>query len=347
MSDFLAFFEQNKVDDGLAIFLMLFSLGIALFQTFIFSGLYDLKFPTWLFFVLTPAVIGITHLINASYTLMVFVFLFASIFIFGIIGMIYGTIQQNKKDKKAEEILNRKYKIEKTPLKDLFLVLAIVGGCIYAFIWLAEREKLPLLFVIIPGLIVVKRIFFPSRKSKFLKLQEMLPTSKVNSIAMGVVEVIGDLEEIEPLISPHFNKPCIGYFFKIEKEGKRDSDGDTTYHTVHTEQKVGVFKIKDETGSVTVNGDGLEFFFDRIDKRNGGKTRYSETYLLPNDNMLLIGYADSDNGEVIINKGNEDTIFGVGLPGNIAYRNKVQPLLNSFLTTLFFITLILLFIILN
>lgn len=178
-------------------------------------------------------------------------------------------------------------------------------------------------------------------------MQSILPTSKIDAIAMGLVEIEGDLEEIEPIISPYFKKPCIGYSYKIEKESPRDDDGRTTYSTIFSEVKTGKFKIKDETGSVTVDGEGLEYYFDRIDNQSGGKTRYTETYLKSDDYMLLIGYAASDNGNVLIKKDSADTIFGIAVPRSISFRNKYKPLLDSFLTVLFFISLIIIYIILN
>nr|WP_294788992.1 hypothetical protein [uncultured Flavobacterium sp.] len=180
-----------------------------------------------------------------------------------------------------------------------------------------------------------------------MRLQSILPTSKVDAIAMGQVEIEGDLEEIEPIISPYFSKPCIGYFYKIEKESPRDDEGRTTYSTVFTECKTGKFKIKDETGSVTVDGEGLEFYFDRVDKQAGGKMRYSETYLKHNDYMFLIGNASSDNGTTIIQKGSSDAVFGIAIPRSVSFRNKYKPLLDSFLVTLFFISILLIYIILN
>lgn len=347
MDEFLAFLDQNKLDGGVVIFLMLFSLGIALFQTVIFSGLYNLKFPTWLFFVLCPSLIGLSFLIDSKYTLVVFFFLFASVFIFGIIGMFYSGIQNSKLEKIQREKFNRLHNIQKTPLSKKLLGLLIAAGVVGAFFWLAKMERLELLIVIIPSIIFIKIIFFPSNKSKFLKLQGVLPTSKMSAIAMGMVEVEGDLEEIEPIISPYFSKPCIGYYYTIEEEGQADDDGKRSYHTVFTELKTGTFKIKDETGAVTVDGEGMEFYFDRIDKQEGGKRRHSETYLKHNDYMLLIGNAESDEGNVIIKKGNSNGIFGVAIPQSISFRNKYRPLLVSFLTTLFFITLILIYIILN
>jgi len=347
MNDFLEFLTQNKVDSVELIFLMLFSLGIALFQTVIFSGLLNLKFPNWLFFVLCPLLIGISYFIDSGFPLAVVLLLFISVFLFAIIGMIYSGIQSSKQEKIEREKFNRKHNIPKTTFAQkvlgLFIVLGIFGG----FILLAETENLKLLFLIIPGFILLKNIFFPSNKSKFLRLQSVLPTSKVSAIAMGLVEIEGDLEEIEPIISPYFNKPCIGYFYKIEKESQPDDDGKTTYSTIFSEVKTGKFKIKDETGSVTVDGEGLEYYFDRIDNQQGGKTRYTETYLRHNDYMLLIGYATSDVGNTLIKKGSSDTVFGVANPRSVTFRNKYKPLLDSFLTVLFFISLILIYIILN
>jgi hypothetical protein len=347
MNEFLAFFDRNSIDGTQVIFLMLFSLGIALFLTVIFSALYNLKFPKWLFFILCPSLIGLAFLVHPKYSMMIFLFLFVSVFLFGIIGMIYSGIIGRKEDRIEREKFNRLHNVQKTPLSKKLLGVLILGGIIGAYFFLAERNQLKLLFLIIPGLILLSSIFFPSNKSKFLKIQAVLPTSKMNGIAMGMVEVEGDLEEIEPIISPYFNKPCIGYYYTIEEEGPADDDGRTSYSKVFTELKIGTFKIKDETGVVTVNGEGLEFYFDRIDNQHGGKKRHSETYLKNNDYMFLIGYADSENGNVIIKKENTQGIFGIAIPKSISFRNKYRPLLISFLTTLFFITLMLIYIILN
>lgn len=347
MNEFLFFFDQNSVDGIQVVLFMFFSLGIALFHTLIFSGLYNLKFPTWLLYALYPSIIGLSFLVHPRYPLMIVLFLFACIFLFGIIGMIYAGIIKSREEKEKREKFNRLHNIEKTPFYKKIIGLLILASIIWAYCFLAERGIIKIIFLIIPALILLNKIFFPSVKSKFLKLQSVLPTSKMNAIAMGMVEVEGDLEQIEPLISPYFSKPCIGYYYKIEEESPPDDDGHTTYYTIFSETKVGVFKIKDETGAVTVNGEGLEFYFERTDKQAGGKMRYSETYLQNNDYMFLIGYASSDNGNVVIKKESPTGIFGIAIPQSISFRNKYNPLLNSFLITLFFIAVIIIFIILN
>lgn len=347
MNDLFDFLTQNKADEAQVVFLMLFSCGIALFHTIIFSGLFNLKFPGWLFFVLCPLFVGVSYLIDDHYPLAVVLLLFVSVFVFAIIGMIYSGIKSSKEETIEREKFNRKHNIPKTTFGQKILGLLILISLGGTFYYLAVSENLKLLFLIIPGFIIIKNIFFPSSKSRFFKTQAVLPTSKIGATAMGLVEVEGDLEEIEPIISPYFNKPCIGYSYKIEKESKPDDDGRTTYSTIFSEVKTGKFKIKDETGSVVVDGEGLEYFFDRIDNQAGGKTRYTETYLKHNDYMFLIGYAGSDNGSTIIQKGNSDTIFGIAEPRSISFRNKFKPLLDSFFITLFFISLLLIYIILN
>ncbi|MBE8725063.1 hypothetical protein [Flavobacterium hungaricum] len=347
MNDFFDFLVQNKAEAPEVIFLMLFSCGIALFHTVIFAGLFDLKFPGWLFFVFDPLFVGVSYLADDHYPLAVVLLLFISVFIFAFIGMIYTGIRGRKEDRLEREKFNRQHNIPKTTFGQKvlgLLILVSIGGTFY---YLAISENLKLLFLIIPGFLIIKNIFFPSTKSKFFRMQAVLPTSKIGSAAMGLVEVEGDLEQIEPIISPYFKKPCIGYSYKIEKESPPDDDGKTSYSTIFSEVKTGKFKIKDETGSVVVHGEGLEYFFDRIDNQFGGKTRYTETYLHDNDYMFLIGYAGSDKGNVMIQKGNEDSIFGIAEPRSISFRNKFKPLLDSFLITIFFISLILIYIILN
>lgn len=347
MNEFLDFLTQNEIDGGGVVFLMIFGLGIALFQTVIFSGLFNLKFPNWFFFVFCPLLIGVSYWIDSHYPFAVVLFLFVSVFLFAIIGMIYSGIRSSKEEKEEREKFNRKHNIQKTPLDKKLLGILVMGCIIGAFFYLAQSGNLKLLFLIIPGFIIVSNIFFPSKKSKFMRLQSIFPTSKISAVAMGQVEIVGDLEEIKPIISPYFSKPCIGYYYKIEEESRPDDEGRTTYSTIFTECKTGKFKIKDETGSLTVDGEGLEYYFDRIDNQKGVKTRHSETYLRSNDYMLLIGYASSDNGDILVKKENPDTVFGIAIPRSISFRNKYKPLLDSFLTTLFFITLILIYIILN
>jgi len=210
--------------------------------------------------------------------------------------------------------------------------------------WLHAEGNLSLMLLIIPLLMILDAIFLPTARTKFYKLQAVLPTSKMNAIAMGLVEVTGDLIQIDPLLSPHFNTPCIGYAIRIE-ERRKDNEGNISWSKIYSASKTGSFRIKDETGTVMVNGEGLEYYIDRVDREfESGDKRYFETYLQQDDYLLLIGKASSLEGETVIEKDEQQGIFGAAFPHEVAIKNKFAPLLKSFLSTLFFITLIITYI---
>ena len=348
MNEFINLVSGQNVSVPLLVFLMIFSCGIALFHTLIFGGLYNLTIrPKWLFFALNPISIALAFLYRPGYSIFMLAILFASVFIFAIIGMIYSSIKGAKTEKENAKKFAAKYNMPKTEkVKQLAVTFGFLAFIAVGF-WLYSIEKLSLLLVIIPVLVALDAIFLPSKKTKFYKLQTVLPTSKMNAVAMGLVEVVGDLVQTEPIISPHFKTPCIGYKIRIEQEGK-DSDGKRTWSTIFRETKTGTFKIKDDTGAVFVNGEGLEYYIERVDREEErGDKRYSETYLRHDDYIFLIGKAASKGGETIVEKDDYHKVFGVAFPHEVALRNKFAPLYKSFSVTLFFITLIIIYIIIS
>lgn len=222
-------------------------------------------------------------------------------------------------------------------------VMSIIGSIVSVGLFFLLSFKL---LYIIPLIIFIK-FLLPSKRKNFYKLQSVLPTSKINAVAMGIVEIEGEVEAVELIVSPYFSNPCVGYLYTIEEENK-DKEGKTSWHTIHTESKTGNFKLNDETGTVVVNGNGLEHYTLSKDMQiESGRKRHTESYLKNRDYMLLIGYASSDNGNTIIKSDEHYKVFGIADPKQITLWNKYKPLLNSFLVTLFFLTVIIVFIILN
>ena len=84
------------------------------------------------------------------------------------------------------------------------------------------------------------------------RLIQNTPTSKVRSIAIGIVELYGKvLLEKNKLLSPLENKACVYYNYTIEEYR---SDGKRSYWvTVKQGHDSIPFKLKDDTGSVLVN----------------------------------------------------------------------------------------------
>lgn len=194
--------------------------------------------------------------------------------------------------------------------------------------------------------LIIINVLKPSSRSRFLKMQAILPTSNVRSVAMGFAELKGNAVAKDLINSPYFSKPCIGYKYEIAKRSE-DRDGDVSYHTIHSEIVCADFILKDESGQMDVFGKGIDFHMMKVDAYEGHLKRHSETYLMPDQEIFIIGYAASDNGKTILRHEASQKIFGIAPPDDISLWNKYNPLLKSFTTTLFCITIIILYILIS
>jgi hypothetical protein len=181
--------------------------------------------------------------------------------------------------------------------------------------------------------IIAVLLILPNSRKKFLRIQASLPTSKINSVAMGLVEIQGKLIMKEPLISPVAKEQCIGYYYTIE-DITRDKNGKDSYTTIHRETKCNVFEMQDDSGIIEIQADGIELILLKETNIDfGGQKRYTETLLKNGQEMLLVGSADSRNGNSYIRKDTNSKILGITSVAGISVWNKYQPLLRSFLFT--------------
>ncbi|MBU5678855.1 MAG: GIDE domain-containing protein [Candidatus Aenigmatarchaeota archaeon] len=91
------------------------------------------------------------------------------------------------------------------------------------------------------------------------RLIEDIPRSKIRSIAMGLVEVYGEVVPIKNKIlkSPFTQKDCVYYLCKVEKYVKSYRGGGT-WVCVAKEENSTHFYLQDETGKVLVDPRGAE-----------------------------------------------------------------------------------------
>jgi hypothetical protein len=154
------------------------------------------------------------------------------------------------------------------------------------------------------------------------RLIENMPTSKIRSLAMGLVEIKGAVVPIELLESPINKKKCVYYRFKVERERTyKDKEGNTRteWVTIDQAKKDTRFYLKDDTAQVLVEpkdanvniktdfhnveyrggaltGTILSFVSGRPwagskDKYGGGKLRFTEWYIEPKDSLYILGTA--------------------------------------------------------
>ncbi|WP_080780138.1 hypothetical protein [Chryseobacterium phocaeense] len=257
--------------------------------------------------------------------------------------------------------MENKRKLTKTE----YAIIGIVVFCfLYFILWRILKEKMPLhayldhiyknyddyagrALMLVPVLIIIF-IFFsivrPTASRRFLRLQASLPTSKIHSLAKGLVEVEGTLVMKNPMLSPVNHETCIGYYYTIE-DITEDSDGRPSYTTVHRETQCNVFQMKDETGTIEVQPDKIEFILlGETNVSSNNRKRYTETLLKDGQKMLLVGYADVNDGVPFIRRDEHYKILGITSASGITVWNKYQPLLRSFLFICSIILLIIIYI---
>ncbi|MEM7825743.1 MAG: GIDE domain-containing protein [Candidatus Aenigmatarchaeota archaeon] len=229
-------------------------------------------------------------------------------------------------------------------LKIFFLFFLIV--CIIFIVMVAYEGFFfyPLIGLGFGTFLFIEGVSFYKRK----RLIEDIPRSKIRSIAMGLVEVYGEVIPAKRMIlrSPLTNSTCVYYKLVIKEEktsGKR-----RVWVTVKNEEKRTYFYIKDETGLVLVDPNGAEidvpakFEFDSYfgkDPPNFVKKyllannieykdffginknmRFYEYYIAPRNRLFIMGtagdnpfikegWASSGTEDVMIKRGDDEIYY--------------------------------------
>jgi hypothetical protein len=189
-------------------------------------------------------------------------------------------------------------------------------------------------------LIVGLSLFYNSLKNlKQKRLFENLPTSKMRSVAMGLVELKGRIEAAESMIKDPFDdKDCVYWSVNIEEYVKRGKSH--KWATRHEANDSVPFLFSDDTGSVLVDSrkadiknvrrdnqyESAPFFSEELPVKIkqycvqhgvkytgwlGGKRkmRCRTTYLEPDDQLYIIGSARPiTEKESVYSKGAKATI---------------------------------------
>lgn len=214
----------------------------------------------------------------------------------------------------------------------------------------------------IAGIILGPLFLFYGFKSWHLKrLIENTPTSKIRSIAMGLVEIYGTIHQPfnKFLTSPFANKECAYYKYSIE-ELKHSKNGQYWAQIKTGEQRT-PFYLKDNTGEVLVDPQSatitmlstyekqlstftsappaIKQFCTRnnINLTNffgfGRTLRFKETALAHNDKAYILGTADDNphKEEATAQQGIEDVMIQKGKHGVYYISNQPEKTILQFM----------------
>lgn len=309
------------------VFTLIILLVIAIFYTLIIPHFYKLVIkPSWLLFAILPCLGLITALVDSRFVLLVIPVVFLLLIPILIVGLFYKFLKERQKEYSKRRSKKESHKA---------IVLSMLKYGLLSLIAILLFFLNPIFFVLLVFVYTIFiRLISPSSKDIFIRMQASLPTSKVRSVAMGLVELTGSTQLIEPLISRLKEKECIGYKYTIETV-TTNSDGKKSYTEVSSETICNSFILKDETGEITVTGDTIEFQWFPVDSRftNKGK-RYSQYVLFPNQEVLIIGKANAKNNSNFIERETLNNIFTIAPFTKVTRSNRLKPLRNAFYTYL-------------
>jgi len=327
MNEFSEFYNNLDVDKGLIVMLMIMSVFVAIFHTFILIGLYEVNLkPKWLFFVVNPVLIGLCSLYENKLAALVAIILFLSVFVLGIVGMIVSMIKCGYQSSKDEDA--RRRRMGKTPLPIWKKILLTLSGLLFfGFVFtLGVPYFILIIFIILPFLASLK----PNNKKRFYKFQRTLPTSNIRSVAMGLAEISGNIRKIEPMFSRIKSKECIGFLYTIEKVST-DKDGHDSYSLESSETICKPFYVQDKTGQIKVIANDIEFIDFEVDEQyQSSMKRYTQYLLKENMEVLLIGKAGlTENNEPVFQKEEIKDVFGISPLASVENYNTMRPILQS------------------
>jgi E3 ubiquitin ligase len=170
--------------------------------------------------------------------------------------------------------------------------------------------------------------YFAFRAFRLKRRIEDTPTSKIRSMAMGLVELKGTVVPRELLLSPYTRKRCVYYDYKLERLEVRRFYSPSSRRWVKTEEWVLVraetesrrFMLRDETGEVLIDPKDAsvpdvdvyeEGFAPRRKHTEHLVLAGAETYIMGSalQNPENAGNANDRAGRLMIRKGDIDKDF--------------------------------------
>ena len=128
------------------------------------------------------------------------------------------------------------------------------------------EDPVPLILAVVLAVIGVAVLFFGFRRLHKYRLIADTPTSKIRSMAMGLVELNGSAFAKNFLTAPFSDSKCVYYRYEIQEyreHTRRDSNGrvhrERRWETIASGERRAPFFAKDDTGEVYVDPGDAEF----------------------------------------------------------------------------------------
>jgi len=137
----------------------------------------------------------------------------------------------------------------------VYVIIIFIGSLLYLYISAdGELSGFWLLWACGGTLLGFTEFIKGFRVLRKKRLIENLPTSKIRSIAMGLVEIVGKVVPVDGKIlkSPFSNTDCVFYSYEIDKKS------DDSWSEVEYGSNGQIFSLQDDTASVLIDPAGGE-----------------------------------------------------------------------------------------
>jgi len=162
-----------------------------------------------------------------------------------------------------------------------------------------EDLKARIAFYSVAGMAAGIFLFFAGfRKLWRKRLIQNIPTSRVRSIAMGLVEIYGKAVPDLLLTAPYTKTPCVFFHVIVERLERRHTSRGSSHRWVREfETKTDIpFYLEDETGCVAVDPRGADTELEMRYNVTEGNRRYREYHIADREEIYILGSAKRETG---------------------------------------------------
>ena len=199
----------------------------------------------------------------------------------------------------------------------IFATLVFSAKLIADFFHMEQQVFLAIIGAVFGIYLFFQGFVFLNRK----RLIQNIPTSKINALALGLVEVIGRAlpSTPKPFKSPYAKANCVFYHYQVQQFVRTQRS--SSWRTISNGSSGVPFYIDDGTGKVLVDSKGAEIHLETRyissspdgkgsvispwmgSTTSSGAMRYIEKYIMPNENVYVLGTAKKSRDYVAEHQG--------------------------------------------
>ena len=198
--------------------------------------------------------------------------------------------------------------------KEMLITIVIFFAAFYsAFIVMPKNFPLAAPFLLPAFFFSILHL----RSFKKSRLYEDIPTSKIRSVAMGLVEVKGKVQASDQINNdPIFYKPCVYYQIIISKRARKNR-----YRTIYKDMKSESFFLEDDTGSIFIPGDLIPDIQKHYFQKKPEDRKFLEFQVIDEKDIIKFDY---DIRSYIFKKRLPNPIKEFLDKINVAYSNRIR-----------------------